>query len=75
MPMKMESWTASILPTTTFVNTMTQEPTVEQLVPIAGESEEELKHHWDYIYEPDSKEVLDALLTRYIESLAYQACS
>lgn len=56
-----------------FVNTMTQEPTVEQLVPIAGESEEELKHHWDYIYEPDSKEVLDGLLTRYIESLAYQA--
>ena len=56
-----------------FVNTMTQQPTVEQLVPIAGESEEELKHHWDYIYEPDSKEVLDGLLTRYIESLAYQA--
>jgi len=55
-----------------FVNTMTQKPTVEQLVPIAGESEEELKHHWDYIYEPDSKEVLDGLLTRYIESLAYQ---
>ncbi len=55
-----------------FVNTMTQKPTVEQLVPIAGEPEEELKHHWDYIYEPDSKEVLDGLLTRYIESLAYQ---
>ncbi len=55
-----------------FVNTMTQNPTVEQLVPIAGEPEEELKHHWDYIYEPDSKEVLDGLLTRYIESLAYQ---
>ncbi len=55
-----------------FVNTMTQNPTVEQLVPIAGESEEELKHHWDYIYEPDSKEVLDGLLTRYIESLTYQ---
>ena len=56
-----------------FINTMTQQPTVEQLVPIAGEPEEELKHHWDYIYEPDSKEVLDGLLTRYIESLAYQA--
>ncbi len=55
-----------------FVNTMTQKPTVEQLVPISGESDEELKHHWDYIYEPDSKEVLDGLLTRYIESLAYQ---
>ena len=56
-----------------FVNTMTQQPTVEQLVPIAGETDEELKHHWDYIYEPDSKEVLSGLLTRYIESLAYQA--
>jgi len=56
-----------------FVNTMTQEPTVEQLVPIVGKPEKELKHHWDYIYEPDSKEVLDGLLTRYIESLAYQA--
>ena len=56
-----------------FVNTMIQKPTVEQLVPIAGEPEEELKHHWDYIYEPDAKEVLDGLLTRYIESLVYQA--
>jgi F-type H+-transporting ATPase subunit gamma len=56
-----------------FVNTMTQAPTVEQLVPIAGSSEKELKHHWDYIYEPDSKEVLDGLLTRYIESLVYQS--
>jgi len=56
-----------------FVNTMTQDPTIEQLVPIAGETEQELKHHWDYIYEPDSKEVLDGLLTRYIESLVYQA--
>ena len=56
-----------------FVNTMTQEPTVEQLVPISSEENKELQHHWDYIYEPDSKEVLDALLTRYVESLAYQA--
>ncbi len=56
-----------------FVNTMTQEPTVEQLVPIYSEKDSELQHHWDYIYEPDSKEVLDALLTRYVESLAYQA--
>ncbi|WP_321529112.1 F0F1 ATP synthase subunit gamma [Sedimenticola selenatireducens] len=56
-----------------FVNTMTQDPTIEQLVPIAGQSDQELKHHWDYIYEPDSKEVLDGLLTRYIESLVYQA--
>ena len=58
----------------TFVNTMTQQPTVHQLVPLAaGEDAAELKHHWDYIYEPDAKHVLDDLLVRYIESLAYQA--
>ncbi|OOZ40154.1 F0F1 ATP synthase subunit gamma [Solemya elarraichensis gill symbiont] len=56
-----------------FVNTMTQEPTVEQLVPIAGEESDELKHHWDYIYEPDAKDVLNGLLTRYVESLVYQS--
>jgi F-type H+-transporting ATPase subunit gamma len=56
-----------------FVNTMTQRPTVEQLVPISGELERELKHHWDYIYEPDSRTVIDNLLVRYIESLVYQA--
>lgn len=56
-----------------FVNTMTQSPTIEQLVPIPETMEKELKHHWDYIYEPDSKEVLDNLLGRYVESLVYQA--
>jgi len=56
-----------------FVNTMTQAPTVEQLVPITSEGEDELKHHWDYIYEPDSKDVLDNLLSRYLESLVYQS--
>ena len=57
-----------------FVNTMTQAPTVAQLVPITAESEEKkLGHHWDYIYEPDSKEVLDGLMVRYVESLVYQA--
>ncbi|MCP4993318.1 MAG: F0F1 ATP synthase subunit gamma [Gammaproteobacteria bacterium] len=56
-----------------FVNTMTQQPTTEQLVPIAGKDDEEMKrYHWDYIYEPDSKDVLDGLLARYIESLVYQ---
>lgn len=56
-----------------FVNTMTQRPQIHQLLPIQpAELEEELRHHWDYIYEPDSKEVLDALLMRYIESLVYQ---
>ncbi len=56
-----------------FVNTMTQDPTIEQLVPIAGPEDAELKHHWDYIYEPGAKDVLDGLLTRYVESLVYQA--
>ena len=56
-----------------FVNTMTQSPTVEQLIPIQPSEEEELEHYWDYIYEPDSKEVIDVLMARYIESLFYQA--
>jgi F-type H+-transporting ATPase subunit gamma len=56
-----------------FVSTMAQRPTIEQILPISAETlEEELRHHWDYLYEPDSKEVLDDLLMRYIESLVYQ---
>jgi F-type H+-transporting ATPase subunit gamma len=55
-----------------FVNTMTQKPFVQQLIPVEPAEDEELKHHWDYIYEPDSKEVLDGLLMRYIESQIYQ---
>jgi F-type H+-transporting ATPase subunit gamma len=55
-----------------FVNTMTQAAQTIQLLPIASEPEEALKHHWDYIYEPEAKDVLDALLMRYIESLVYQ---
>ncbi len=55
-----------------FVNSMTQEPMSEQILPVQASDEDELKHHWDYIYEPDAKEVLDHLLTRYIESLVYQ---
>jgi len=56
-----------------FVNTMTQKPTVHQLVPIQAQNIDAIKHRWDYIYEPDARSVLDALLTRYIESLVYQA--
>lgn len=56
-----------------FVNTMTQNPTVEQLLPLEAEENQEMKHHWDYIYEPDAKELLERLLTRYIESQVYQA--
>ncbi|MFA6051138.1 MAG: F0F1 ATP synthase subunit gamma [Methylobacter sp.] len=56
-----------------FVNTMTQKPTIEKLLPVvAGELDENLGNHWDYIYEPDAKEVLDYLLTRYVESIVYQ---
>ena len=56
-----------------FVNTMTQEPRLDQLLPIEKSESKELEHHWDYIYEPEAKEVLTDLLTRYIESLVYQA--
>jgi len=56
-----------------FVNTMTQNPVVEQLLPLQAEDADEMKHHWDYIYEPDAKELLEGLLTRYIESQVYQA--
>lgn len=57
-----------------FVNSMTQKPRVTQLVPLASdELDEELDYHWDYIYEPESKLVIDALMQRYIESLIYQA--
>ncbi len=55
-----------------FVNTMTQTPRVQQLLPIVASDEKELEHHWDYLYEPEAKDVLDALMTRYIESLVYQ---
>ncbi|KTC64862.1 H+-transporting ATP synthase chain gamma (plasmid) [Legionella adelaidensis] len=58
-----------------FVNTMTQRPTVKQLLPlpISEEDTSKLGHHWDYIYEPDAKELLDELLERYIELQVYQA--
>jgi len=56
-----------------FVNTMTQVPSVEQLLPLEAEESDEMAHHWDYIYEPDAKDLLEGLLTRYIESQVYQA--
>lgn len=55
-----------------FVNTMTQSAEVVQLLPLQAAEDDELKHHWDYIYEPEAKELLDGLLTRYIESQVYQ---
>lgn len=56
-----------------FVNTMIQRPTIEQLIPIIPSRDEETQHHWDYIYEPEAKPVVDTLMDRYIESLVYQA--
>ncbi|EON92012.1 ATP synthase subunit gamma [Marinobacter lipolyticus SM19] len=56
-----------------FENTMTQTPQVEQILPLPpGEDEEEIKNQWDYLYEPDARQILDGLLPRYIESQVYQ---
>lgn len=56
-----------------FVNTMTHTPQVNQLVPLLASDDEDLKRHWDYLYEPDAKELLDGLMLRFIESQVYQA--
>jgi F-type H+-transporting ATPase subunit gamma len=55
-----------------FVNTMTQQPVVEQLLPVRPMDTEGLPEHWDYLYEPDAKDILDGLLMRYVESQVYQ---
>lgn len=55
-----------------FVNTMKQEPTIEQLLPLPKSDDDELKHKWDYIYEPDPQPLLETLLVRYVESQVYQ---
>jgi F-type H+-transporting ATPase subunit gamma len=55
-----------------FVNTMTQKPTVRQLLPVVTEDEDKLQKLWDYIYEPSAAELLDGILMRYIESQVYQ---
>ena len=69
--------TAVYLCYTRFINTMRQEPMVQQLLPLSAEDmkADEGKHGWDYIYEPDAKVVIDELLVRYIEALVYQATS
>ncbi|MAZ90167.1 MAG: F0F1 ATP synthase subunit gamma [Cellvibrionaceae bacterium] len=56
-----------------FVNTMTQNPFVQQLLPLQADEDEKLQHSWDYLYEPDAEALLEGLLTRYIESQVYQA--
>ncbi len=55
-----------------FENTMTQAPTLTQLIPMVAGQAENMQHHWDYIYEPDAQVALEALLVRYIEALVYQ---
>ncbi len=56
-----------------FVNTMTQQPTVDQLLPLPQTDDEEIRDIWDYLYEPDAETLLDVVLVRYIEALVYQA--
>jgi F-type H+-transporting ATPase subunit gamma len=58
---------------TRFINTMKQEPVMEQLLPLSGERIGSPEGLWDYIYEPEAKVVLDQVLTRYIETIIYQA--
>jgi len=58
---------------TRFINTMKQEPQLEQLLPLTGERLGTPEGHWDYLYEPDARVVVDELLVRYVEALIYQA--
>ena len=55
-----------------FVNSMTQKPQTTQLIPVKPSEDKAVQYHWDYIYEPESTEVIDLLMKRYIESLIYQ---
>ena len=58
---------------TGFINTMKQEPSVQQLLPLSGEQMGSAEGHWDYIYEPEAKSVVDELMIRYVESLVFHA--
>ena len=60
---------------TRFINTMKQEPVMEQLLPLSGEALRPTEHGWDYIYEPDARAVIDDLLVRYVEALVYHSVS
>ena len=55
-----------------FVNTMSQKPRIDTLIPVEAIDADELPQHWDYIYEPDAVELLDSVLERYIESQVYR---
>ncbi len=56
-----------------FVNTMTQSPTIRQILPLDPEDDTSYHHRWDYIYEPDARQLIEGLVMRYIESQVYQA--
>jgi F-type H+-transporting ATPase subunit gamma len=56
-----------------FVNTMTQKPELQQVLPVALDAGADLQEHWDYIYEPGAEEILDGVLMRYVESQVYRA--
>jgi len=56
-----------------FVNTMTQAPTTRQLLPLEPEDDDAYRHRWDYIYEPDARQLIDGLVKRFVESQVYQA--
>ena len=58
---------------TRFINTMKQEPVMEQLLPLSGERLGAPEGNWDYLYEPEAKAVLDQVLTRYVETIIFQA--
>ena len=55
-----------------FVNTMTQRPTIRQLLPLDASDDAAMQHRWDYLYEPEARELIDGLVTRYIEAQVYQ---
>ena len=56
-----------------FVNTMTQRPVIRQLLPLDPDADQVFQHRWDYIYEPDARELIEGLVTRFIESQVFQA--
>lgn len=56
-----------------FINTMKQQATIQQMLPLEKVEDEKYEYHWDYIYEPDAKQLLDLLLKRYIESQVHQS--
>ena len=61
-----------ILANNVFVNTMTQQPTLKQLLPLPAADAEEFGHRWDYLYEPDAKELIEGLVTRFVEAQVFQ---